>query len=196
MASQGPSESGGITFCRHCGKAIEADARFCRFCGKAQGEPSSSPAAPSAHNARGGRVPSGTARSTRSADGLEHWLRQLFPRDSQQDEFMHIGSIVAFFLGLIGFVLGFFPAYSWLATNFLLTGIALLLFLILRESTLAQIRARGGVDRLTTPTGGRSASARQPSTAALPPEAATTQSSPVPPAPPEPGSFRPTTPRQ
>ena len=140
-------------------------------------------------------MPSGTARSTRSADGLEHWLRQLFPRDSEQDEFLHIGSIVAFFLGAIGFVLGFFPAYSWLATNFLLTGIALLVFLMLREATLGQIRARGGVDRVIS-TAGRSASVRQPSGAGLPPEAATTQSSPVPPAPPEPGSFGPTTPRQ
>jgi len=60
---------------------------------------------------------------------------------------MHIGSIAAFFMALIGFVLGFFtPAIgsAWLSVNFLLGSVALLLFLILRESTLSHIRPRGG----------------------------------------------------
>jgi hypothetical protein len=58
---------------------------------------------------------------------------------------MHIGTIAAFFMAAIGFILGFFtPALggSWLSTNFLLGAIALLLFLILRESTLSHIRGR------------------------------------------------------
>jgi len=60
---------------------------------------------------------------------------------------MHVGSIAAFFMALIGFVLGFFtPAVGtpWLSVNFLLGSVALLLFLILRESTLSYIRSRGG----------------------------------------------------
>lgn len=60
---------------------------------------------------------------------------------------MHVGSIAAFFMALIGFVLGFFtPAMGspWLSVNFLLGSLALLLFLILRESTLSYIRSRGG----------------------------------------------------
>ena len=79
-------------------------------------------------------------------DGFEARLRQLFPRHHLQDDFMQIGSIAVFFMALIGFVLGFFPAYSWLSTNFLLGAIALALFLIVRESTLSHIRARGGPD--------------------------------------------------
>ena len=60
---------------------------------------------------------------------------------------MHIGTIAAFFMAAIGFILGFFtPALggSWLSANFLLGSIALLLFLILRESTLSHIRGHGG----------------------------------------------------
>lgn len=91
---------------------------------------------------------------------------------------MHIGSIAAFFMLLIGFVLGFFSAYSWLALNFLLAGIGLLLFLILRESTLAQLRERGPA---------QPAPRTEPTRAAdLPAEAATMQSSPARPAPPPP----------
>ena len=58
---------------------------------------------------------------------------------------MYIGGIAAFFMALIGFVLGFFtPAVGtpWLSVNFLLGSVALLLFLILRESTLSYIRSR------------------------------------------------------
>lgn len=94
---------------------------------------------------------------------------------------MHVGSIAAFFMALIGFVLGFFsPALggSWLSTDFLLASIALTLFLILRESTLSHIRARGGADLGPSPPGGRYTAARQPAGTELPSEAATTQSSP------------------
>jgi hypothetical protein len=110
-------------------------------------------------------------------------LRQLFPRHHLQDEFMHIAGIAAFFMALIGFVLGFFaPALggNWLSTNFLLGSIALLLFLILRESTLSHIRARGGPDGGSSPAAGRHHAARQaPRTSELPAEAATNQSSPA-----------------
>jgi hypothetical protein len=122
-------------FCRSCGKTIEEGARFCRFCGKSQAEPvagsasAGSSAAPARHH---------------SGFSLERSLRQLFPRHHLQDEFTHIGTIAAFLMLLIGFVLGFFYNYSWLGTNFLLGSIGLLLFLILRESTLSHIRVRDG----------------------------------------------------
>lgn len=111
--------------------------------------------------------------------GLEERLRQLFPRHHLQDEFMHIGTIAAFLMLLIGFVLGFFLAYSWLGTNFLLGSIALLLFLILRESTLSHIRVRGSAPT-PTPSGGRTHAGRRSSGPAttLPAEAANAESSP------------------
>jgi hypothetical protein len=158
----------GTVFCRECGRSIEADAHFCRFCGKSQADPVA------------GSAP-GPSHAGPTGAGLEHWLRQLFPRHHLQDEFMHIGTIAAFLMGLIGFVLGFFLAYSWLGTNFLLGSVALLLFLILRESTLSHIRVRGGAPT-PTPTGGRTHAGRRSTTAAgsLPAEAANAESSPPP----------------
>ena len=129
-------------------------------------------------------------------NGLESWLRQLFPRHHLQDEFMHVGTIAAFFMALIGFILGFFtPALgeNWLSTTFLLAAIALLLFLILRESTLSHIRARGATDDGPSANATRYHAARRSPTADLSGEAATTQSSPptgrssAPPAPPSSG---------
>ena len=92
---------------------------------------------------------------------------------------MHIGTIAAFLMALIGFVLGFFLAYSWLGTNFLLGSVALLLFLILRESTLSHIRVRGGAPT-PTPTGGRTHAGRRPAVpgAGVPAEVANAESSP------------------
>ena len=102
---------------------------------------------------------------------------------------MHIGSITAFFMLVIGFVLGFFFAYSWLAMNFLLAGIGLLLFLILRESTLAQLRERGPANSAPR--------SKAPPSPDLPAEAATMQSSPARPAPqPAPPPPPPPRPRQ
>ena len=120
--------------------------------------------------------------------GVEQRLAQLFPRHHLQDEFTHVGTIAAFLMALIGFVLGFFFSYSWLGTNFLLGSIALLLFLILRESTLSHIRVRNsGVP--SSPEGPtRYHAGRRPS-ATGPAEAATAESSPPGPAKP------PTTPR-
>jgi preprotein translocase subunit Sss1 len=158
-------------FCRECGKSIEAGARFCRFCGKPQADPagttSSGPAASSARQA--------------TSTGLENRLQQLFPRHHLQDEFMHVSTIAAFFMAVIGFVLGFFtPALggNWLSTNFLLGSVALLLFLILRESTLSHIRVRNGGSP-SRPAGGRTHAGRASSSAAEgPAEAANAESSP------------------
>jgi hypothetical protein len=128
------------------------------------------------------QIPSGPGRRL-GIDGaesrLEHWLRQLFPRHHLQDEFMHVGTIAAFLMALIGFVLGFFLAYSWLGTNFLLGSVALLLFLILRESTLSHIRVRGEAPT-PTPSGGRTHAGRRSGAAAtsLSAEAANAESSP------------------
>ena len=156
-------------FCRSCGKSIEAGARFCRFCGKSQADP----AAGSASTAS-----SSTPASHPTGSGLEQWLRQIFPRHHLQDEFTHVGTIAAFLMALIGFVVGFFINYSWLGTNFLLGSIALLLFLILRESTLSHIRVRDGGSPSTSEGGTRYYAGRRPAAATGPAEAATAESSP------------------
>ena len=93
---------------------------------------------------------------------------------------MHIGTIAAFLMALIGFVVGFFYAYSWLGTNFLLGSIALLLFLILRESTLSHVRVRdGGSAPKTQATATRYHAGRRPTGSAQgPAEAANAESSP------------------
>jgi hypothetical protein len=166
-----PSEAApkaGTVFCRECGKPIEADAHFCRFCGKSQSDPVTG-------------SPSASSQPGPAGAGLEQWLRQLFPRHHLQDEFMHIGTIAAFLMALIGFVLGFFYAFSWLGTNFLLGSVALLLFLILRESTLSHIRVRGAAPT-ATPSGGRTQAGRRSAApgASLPAEAANAESSPPP----------------
>ena len=157
----------GTVFCRECGRPIEADAHFCRFCGRSQADPVA------------GSTAATSTPSAPAGGGLEHRLRQLFPRHHLQDEFMHIGTIAAFLMLVIGFVLGFFLAYSWLGTNFLLGSIALLLFLILRESTLSHIRVRGG-GATATPSEGRTHSARRSAAPAanVPAEAANAESSP------------------
>lgn len=100
---------------------------------------------------------------------------------------MHIGTIAAFFMLVIGFILGFFQVWSWLAQNFLLAGIGLLLFLILRESTLGQLRERGPASPNRRPEPGLERD--------VPAEAATMQSSPARPAPPPPPPQPPPPPR-
>lgn len=163
---------GDTTFCRACGKPIEAEARFCRFCGKSQADPApmSSRSAPVGSN----------SPSSGAGESLDNRVRQLFPRHHLQDEFMHISTIAAFVMAAIGFVLGFFtPALggSWLSTNFLLGSIALLLFLILRESTLSHIRGRGGAGAPSSPEGARYHAARRGGSD-VSAEAATADSSP------------------
>ena len=152
-------------FCRECGKQIEDDARFCRFCGKAQAD--EAPAAGTA-SANPGRATSGT--------GLQHRIRQVFPRHHLQDEFMHLATIAAFVLAVAGLVIGIYPALFTIGASLLFFSIALLLFLILRESTLSHIR----VSSPRPGEGTRYHAAR--SGGASPPagktEAATTESSP------------------
>jgi hypothetical protein len=170
LASSEVADKAGTVFCRECGKSIEADARFCRFCGKAQADPV----------AGGTAARSSTASKPRASNSdLETRLAQIFPRHHLQDEFMHIGSIAAFLMALIGFVVGFFFTYSWLGTNFLLGSIALLLFLILRESTLSHIRLRNGGSPSHMAGGTRYQAGRRAASASEgPAEAANTQSSP------------------
>ncbi len=104
------------------------DARFCRFCGAPQaGSP--------------GNV-AGAGRPTEDSPGFQSRLRQIFPRHHLQDEFLHVATIAAFLIAVVGFIFGFFLSLSWLATSWLLFSIALLLFLILRESNLSHIRGR------------------------------------------------------
>jgi hypothetical protein len=166
----------GNVFCRECGKSIEVGARFCRFCGKSQADPVAGTAAPSSSSATSIHSTGG------NGTGLETRLRQLFPRHHLQDEFMHISTIAAFFMALIGFVLGFFtPALggNWLSTNFLLGSVALLLFLILRESTLSHIRVRDSGSPSRTAGAGRTHAGRHPTGAADgPADAANAESSP------------------
>jgi hypothetical protein len=133
-------------------------------------------------------APSAAASPSGVGSGIERWLRQLFPRHHLQDEFMHIGTIAAFLMALIGFIVGFFVSYNWLGTNFLLGSIALLLFLILRESTLSHIRVRDGGSAPKTAGGTRYHAGRPSGAAQGPAEAANAESSP-------PSTSRPTTPR-
>ncbi len=96
---------------------------------------------------------------------------------------MHIATIVAFFTAVIGFLLGLFVAVL-LGMLWLLFGIALILFLILRESTLSHVRAAPGRAAGTgaSPVAGRyHAGRRSPGSApAASAEAATAESSPPP----------------
>ncbi len=56
---------------------------------------------------------------------------------------MHIATIAAFVLAVVGLIVGIFPALFTIGATLLFFSIALLLFLILRESTLSHIRVSG-----------------------------------------------------
>jgi hypothetical protein len=181
LSSSGPGANAGTIFCRSCGKSIEAGARFCRFCGKSQLEPvagSASSTSVSTSAASSSAPPSTAPARHHTGSGVEQWLAQLFPRHHLQDEFTHLGTIAAFLMALIGFVIGFFYNYSWLGANFLLGSIALLLFIILRESTLSHIRVRNGGSPSASEGPTRYHAGRRPASATGPAEAATAESSP------------------
>lgn len=155
-------------FCRSCGKQIEADARFCRYCGKPQAEPTSGATA-----AAPGATASPGAAGTRPAPrgGFEARLRHLFPRHHLQDEFMHLATIVAFVIAVIGFIFGMTSLWAF-GVTWLLFAIALLLFLMIRESTLSHVRTHPDAERSQRPRGAR------PSPAAASTEGATAPPSP------------------
>jgi hypothetical protein len=165
--------------CRSCGKQIEAGSAFCRYCGARQevagaGQP---PATSSVSV-----VDPGQANAPGST--LERRLRHLFPRHHGQDEFMHLATIVAFVIAVVGFIFGFL-AYALpvggLATTWLLFAIALLLFLMVRESTLSHVRSRSSGQAVST----RYQAPRSPAAAARSrtAEGATAESSPPAPEP-------------
>ncbi|HYM97923.1 MAG TPA: zinc ribbon domain-containing protein [Candidatus Sulfotelmatobacter sp.] len=166
-------------FCRSCGKEIEPDARFCRFCGTAREDPAAArpgiadPAPVGASGAAGARSSSG--------GGLEARLRHLFPRHHLQDEFMHLGTIVALVVAVIGFIFGMTSLWAF-GVTWLLFAIALLLFLMIRESTLSHVRVHGEADdgkgqrpgarggsSASTPSGGGAAPPRRASPPPPPP---------------------------
>jgi len=96
---------------------------------------------------------------------------------------MHIATIVAFFVAVIGFLLGLFVAVL-LGMLWLLFAIALILFLVLRESTLSHVRGGRGLaaGAGSSPAQGRYHAARRDPgpTSAAATEAATAESSPPP----------------
>jgi len=116
MAANRAKES--LMQCTACGKPIEQDARFCRHCGARQ-------------------VP-----APRRKGRWQESLRLVFPRHSLQDDVMHAGQIFAGVLAVLGLAIGIFflPAVGMIL---LLFSIAVLLHLLLRESTLQEIRTRG-----------------------------------------------------
>jgi hypothetical protein len=89
---------------------------------------------------------------------------------------MHIATIVAFFTAVLGFLLGLFVAVL-LGMLWLLFAIALILFLILRESTLSHVRGGGGGSG-SLPAQGRYHAARETGPAGAAAEAANAESSP------------------
>ena len=97
--------------------------------------------------------PGGGVAGARPMGGtLESRLRHLFPRHHLQDEFMHLATIVAFVIAIVGFIFGFLSyalPVGGLAVTWLLFAIALLLFLMLRESTLSHVRSRGAASGAT-----------------------------------------------
>lgn len=84
---------------------------------------------------------------------------------------MHLATIVAFVIAVIGFIFGMTSLWAF-GVTWLLFAIALLLFLMIRESTLSHIRVHPDADR-----GARTRPARQQAPAAA--EGVTAESSPA-----------------
>jgi hypothetical protein len=91
---------------------------------------------------------------------------------------MHIATIVAFFTAVLGFLLGLFVAVL-LGMLWLLFAIALILFLILRESTLSHVRGGGGGSGSSPDQGRYHAARRETGPAGAAAEAANAESSPA-----------------
>jgi hypothetical protein len=127
--------------CRSCGKPIESDARFCPYCGKPQEEAAARPASTATSSSATTPAPGDPPAAARGRR-LEDRLRQVFPRHHLQDEFMHVGTIAAGLIAVVGFILGFIAPVWPLGITWLLFAIAILLFLMLRESTLSHVRTR------------------------------------------------------
>lgn len=90
---------------------------------------------------------------------------------------MHLATIVAFMVAVIGFIIGTVWFFQF-GVVWILFAIALLLFLMVRESTLSHVRTHG------EPEGRRRYHAvPHPTHAAASPEGATAESSPLPPNP-------------
>jgi len=85
---------------------------------------------------------------------------------------MHLATIVAFVIAVIGFIFGMTSLWAF-GVTWLLFAIALLLFLMIRESTLSHVRVHPDADR-----GSRARPVRQQAPAAA--EGATAESSPPP----------------
>lgn len=140
-------------YCRSCGKQIEADSAFCRYCGTGQDPANAGQPATTGTGVMDPVTPNPGAGGPPAPRGsLESRLRHLFPRHHLQDEFMHLATIVAFVIAVVGFLFGFLSyalPVGGLAVTWLLFAIALLLFLMLRESTLSHVRSRvpGGATR-------------------------------------------------
>lgn len=94
---------------------------------------------------------------------------------------MHLGTIVALVVAVIGFIFGMTSLWAF-GVTWLLFAIALLLFLMIRESTLSHVRVHGEADdakgqrpgarggsSASTPSGGGAAPPRRASPPPPPP---------------------------
>ena len=97
---------------------------------------------------------------------------------------MHLGSIAAGLIAVVGFILAFIPAVWPLGITWLLFAIAIMLFLMLRESTLSHVRTRDSETASSQPAryqaDRKSGDRATGGAGAAPGEAATAESSPRP----------------
>jgi hypothetical protein len=98
---------------------------------------------------------------------------------------MHLGTIAAGLIAVVGFILGFIAPVWPLGITWLLFAIAILLFLMLRESTLSHVRTRDRDAASSEPpvryqAGRTTAEPGRGTAAPASGEAATTESSPRP----------------
>ncbi len=122
---------------------------------------------------------------------IEHRLRKLFPRHHLQDDFSHIATIAAVVIAVVGFLVGLFPGLGGqvYGLTWLLFAIFVVLFLMLRESTLSHTRESRPTDRASDGRNGGStryhATRTQSPSETSKPEAARAESSNPGPTPPK-----------